>query len=224
MWKFSLVLVFAAAAALWAGPPAQDPSAFDQPGAGSMFDHNDPAPALDSNTLNDKVEEMAPLYDALARETRRLAPAGQDRLYGSLRSDYDLGGQVGAVRRILERSEGMLDLQDAIHNQQDLVKRLGPDAAQGEAQAKKLQDMELSLGGAKDELRRWMADQQKDLNEKDGQNLREWLMVSEGLLRHRRETAEAAALAHPAPEAPPLSAAGLSPTAAVSSPTAGAKP
>jgi hypothetical protein len=223
MWRFSLVLALAAAG-LGAAPPVQDPSAFDQPGAGSMFDHTDAPAAIDSNSLGQMVDETEPLYDALARETRRFDKAAKEALYGSLKRDYDLGGQTGATRRILEGFEGLLDLQDALRNQGDLVKRLGPDDPQGEVQAKKLQDMEQGLSGLRDDLRRQLMAQQKDLDEKDGQHLREWLMVGEGLLRRRREAAEATALAHPAPEAAPINAAGVSPAAEAVSPPAGAKP
>jgi hypothetical protein len=223
MWKFSLGLALVAAA-LAAGPPLQDPSAFDQPGAGSMFDHTDAPAAIDNNSLRDRVDETEPLYDALARETRRLDKSAKEALYQSLRMDYGLGGQVGVSRRILEGSENRLDLQDAQRSQEDLVKHLGLDDPQGEAQANKLQVLEQSLVGVRDELQRELTSQQKDLNDKDGQQLREWLMVSEGLLRRHREAAEAAALAHPPAEAPPINAAGISPVAQALSPAAGTKP
>jgi hypothetical protein len=231
MWKFSVVLVLAAAS-MAAAPPVQDPSAFEQPGAGSMFDHSDPEPAMDSNSLRDKVDEAEPLYDALARETRRLDKPTKDALIQALAADYGLNGQIGPARRLLELSETVLNLEDAIRIQEDLVKRLGPDDPQGDAQAKKLQDLELGLSATRDDLRRQMTLQQKDINEKDGQQLSDWLMISEGQLRHQREAAAAAAAAHPAPEAAPLDAAGvtppasarLSPVAEVVSPAAEVKP
>jgi len=201
MWRLSLVLL-SLSAGLAAGPPIQDPSGYDQPGVGSMFDHTDPEPGIDRSSLADRADETEPLYDALARETRRLDKPAKDALYQSLRTDYELGGQVGPSRRLLEGSENLLDLEDAVRNQDALVKRLGADDPQGDAQAKKLQDLQGAVGAATADLRRQMMDQQKDLNDKDAQQLRDWLMISEGMLRHRREAAEAAAVAHPAPEAP----------------------
>ncbi|HXC64174.1 MAG TPA: hypothetical protein VNZ67_07435 [bacterium] len=223
MWKFSAILALAAAG-LAAGPPPQNPSVYDQPGTGSMFDHTDAPAEVDRSSLAQRVDEALPLYDALARETRRLDKAAKDALIASLKADYGLDGQAGPVRQALEKSESVLDLGDAIHNQAALVRGLGPDDPQGEAQAKKLQDMQSGLASLGDDLRRQLGDQQKDLNEKDRQQLTDWLMISEGLLRHRREAAEAAALAHPAAEAPPLSAAAVSPTAQPVSAPAGSKP
>ena len=223
MWKFSAILALAAAG-LAAGPPPQNPSAYDQPGTGSMFDHTDAPPALDRGSLAQHVDEALPLYDALARETRRLDKAAKDALIVALKAEYGLDGQAGPSREALEKSESVLDLGDAVHNQAALLRGLGPVDPQGEAQAKKLQEMQDGLASLEADLRKQLGGQQKDLNEKDRQQLTDWLMISEGLLRHRREAAEAVALAHPAAEAAPLSAAGVSPTAQALSATAGSKP
>ena len=216
MWKFSAAMVLAAAC-LAAGPPLQDPSAYQQPGPGSMFDHTDAGPALDRDALRAAVDDTEPLFDGLARETRRLDKAAKDALFLALKLEYNLGSQVSAARRLLEESEAVLDLQDAIRNQQAVLKQAGPDAPDGEAQAKKALDLQSDLMSTVAELRRALGNQQKDLNEKETQQLRDWLMISEGQLRRRREEAEAAAQAHPAADAPPLDAAGVSPSA-------GAKP
>src|ERR1700751_5244820 len=104
MWKFSLALLLAAAG-LAAGPPVQDPSGYQQPGVGSMFDHSDPGPSLDRDAVRAAVDEMEPLFDGLAREPRRLDKASKDALFLALKLEYNLGGQVSASRRLLEQSE-----------------------------------------------------------------------------------------------------------------------
>jgi|GEM_PF-3997065 hypothetical protein len=223
MWKFSAVLVLAAAG-LAAGPPPQNSGAYDQPGTGSMFDHADEPAPVDRTSLAERVDEALPLYDALARETRRVDKSAKDALLASLKADYGLDGQAGPARQALEKSESVLDLGDAVHNQEALLRRLGPDDPQGDAQAKKLQDLQAGLASLQDDLRRQLGGQQKDLDEKGRQQLTDWLMISEGLLRHRREAAEAATLAHRAAEAPPLSAAAVSPEAQSVSAPAGSKP
>lgn len=214
MWKFSLAWLLCAG--LSGGLAADSLS----PDTSPMFDHLERPPSYDQDSLRAEVEETQPLLDSLARETRGLTKTAKEEVLKSLRMDYNLGDQVGTARKTLDLSESVLDIQAAIKAQQARMKQVSLVGADGDREESKLLGLQSDLITTVAEVRRQLSDQQRDMNAAETRDLRNWMMVSEGLLRHRREDAEAAAAAHPAPTPEPISAAGVSPGAAALSPAA----
>lgn len=173
----------------------------------------------DKNLLRMEVDETQSLYDSLARESRGLDKAAHEELLKALAQDYGLPDAVGYARKAMEQAEEMLDIQDAIKQQQRRLKDVLADPSTGSGQVQPLADKEeqrllglqSDLLSTVEDLREGLTKQQKSLSENATRDLRNWIMVSEGLLRQRRE--EALASATPTPEAPSISAEDISPTA-----------
>jgi hypothetical protein len=166
---------------------------------------------FDKNELRAQVDETQSLLDSLARETRRLKKDEREALFKDLAKDYELGSEVGYARKALEKAEDLLDIQDSIRQQQARLKEVLGDIAKADKEEQKLLGMQSDLLVTVEDLRKVLTNQQKDLNEAATRDFRNWIMVSEGLLRKQREDAEAS----PVPEAEPtpISAEGMAPQA-----------
>lgn len=207
MWTFRLGLALALGLALVhpglvlaAGMDSVDNGmpAFDQGG-------------LSGSDLRDAVDDYEDLLDDLAHETRSLNRPSHEALFKSLALDFRLGDQVRDMRRGLADNEAVLDIQDAIAAEQARLKAMpAPDPRQDREQ-RTLLGLHSDLIAAVAGLRQRLAGELKGLDERHRRDLKDWLMVSAGLLRHRREDAAAAALAHPTPEAAPIDAASIPP-------------
>lgn len=165
----------------------------------------------DKNLLRMEVDETQSLYDSLARESRGLDKAAHEELLKALAQDYGLPDAVGYARKAMEQAEEMLDIQDAIKQQQRRLKDVLGDEAKADKEEQRLLGLQSDLLSTVEDLREGLTKQQKSLSENATRDLRNWIMVSEGLLRQRRE--EALASATPTPEAPSISAEDISPTA-----------
>ncbi len=159
-------------------------------------------PKLDQSALRDEVDETQGLLDSLARETRRLDKKDLEPLFKSLRDEYHLDDYVGKARKFVEEAEEVLDVQDAIKIQQDRVKAASP--ADADQESSRLLGLQSDLVGSVDRLRDTLREVHSNASEDNTRDLRNWIMISEGLLRRHREDAEAKAAAM---------AAGLSGTA-----------
>ncbi len=218
LWKSSLLsLALAGLCAPLSG--AQSNGAFDGPGGlggdgpGTLFDRQSKPPAYDKTSLQDEVEETLPLFDALARESRLCDKAVRDALFKSLDRDFKLGDLEDDARIALDRCERVLEIEDALRNQEALLKKLRLGTPEYDAQEGRLRAMNSDQTATEDDVRKVLSGQQKNLNESETRDLRSWLMVSEGTLRHRREDAEAAAAGLTRTPQAPLSAQGLTPPA-----------
>ncbi len=210
--KFYLTLIgFLWAGRAWAVVPGL-PGATDNPYL------NRPARPvkMDRNALREQVDETQALLDSLARETRSVDKKQLEPLFKSLREEYFLGDYVGKARKAVEQAEAVLDVQDAIKAQQTRLKSpVLPDLQKEES---KLLGMQSDLAGSVDQLREILRDVHQNANEDNVRDFRNWIMISEGLLRRQREEAEAKALSPGAEAAAvspvastPLSAEGLTP-------------
>ena len=182
---------------------------------------------LDRNELRAAVDETQALLDSLARETLNLPKAEHEPLYKSLRDEYHLESYVGKGRKSLEQAEEVLELQNAIKSQQALMKAAGPVAS--DKDESKLIGLQSDLVSAVDSLRDTLRDVHKNSSEDVGRDFRNWIMVSEGLLRSRREDREAQAASAATPTAEALSAeqvldAAPSPVSDTAAPARAAKP
>ena len=207
MWMFK-----AALAALLALPTplAAMGGGMDSPDAGMpAFDQG----GLKGADLRELVEDFEQLLDDLARETRRLDKPAHEALLKSLKLDFNLGDQVDDMRRGMEDNEAIIEIQEAIKSQQARMKALPALDAGQDAEERKLLGLQSDLISAVAGLRQRLAMQLKDLNEGRRRDMKGWLMVNAGQLRHKREDAEAASKAQPPVEPPPIDAAGISPAA-----------
>jgi hypothetical protein len=175
----------------------------------------------DRNMLRAEVDETQALLDSLGRESRSLDKTAHEDLLKSLANDHDLAGQVGYARKAMEQVEEMLEIQDAIRSQQRRLKDVLGDSTLADKEEQRLLGLQSDLLAVIEDLREGLTKQQKSLNETSTRDYRNWIMVSEGLLRQRRE--ESAASAAPTPEAAPISAEDVTPTAATGL-TSSAKP
>lgn len=163
----------------------------------------------DKNELRAQVDETQSLFDSLAHESRKLDKKAHEDLLKALPSDFNLGDAVSGARKALDKSEELLDIQDAIKAQQAKLASVLDDKAAADKEEQKLLGLQSDLLSTMEDLRKGLTNQQKDLNESATRDYHNWIMVSEGLLRQRREDAEAlAAKAAPTPEAPAISADG----------------
>jgi hypothetical protein len=178
-------------------------------GDSSYMGSHSKAPKLDQSALRDEVDETQGLLDSLARETRRLDKKDLEPLFKSLRDEYHLDDYVGKARKFVEEAEEVLDVQDAIKVQQDRVKAASP--ADADQESSKLLGLQSDLVGSVDRLRDTLREVHSNATEDNARDLRNWIMISEGLLRRHREDAEAKAAAL---------AAGVSGTAGGSTATA----
>lgn len=166
----------------------------------------------DKNLLRSEVDETQALFDGLARESRSLDKAAHEELYKSLAQEYGQPEAVGYARKALEKIEEMLDVQDAIRIQQQRLKDSLSDNAQADKEEQRLLGLQSDLMAVIEDLREGLTKQQKGLSEDATRDFRNWIMVSEGLLRQRREAAVAAAQPlSPTAEAPSISAEGVTP-------------
>lgn len=170
----------------------------------------------DSQELRSAIDETQVLFNSLAAESSRQDKEAVKGLLKDLRTDYKLPDAEKRAGRALELSEDVIAIQAGIKQQQARLK----DAAAGDldAEEQRLLGMQSDLLGAVDDLRKTLRSLHKDLKEEGVRDLRNWAMVSEGLLRRRREAAEAEAERQKAAEGLPLDAgqvlpAALSPTA-----------
>jgi hypothetical protein len=113
-------------------------------------------------------------------------------------------------------AEEIAGIQDGIRQQQEKMKApghaLSDEADRDEA---RLLGLQSDLLGSVDKLRSTLRSLHKDLKEMQLRDLRNWAMVSEGLLRRRREAAQAELERQRAAEALPIAApAGLTPPGA----------
>jgi hypothetical protein len=162
--------------------------------------------------LREQVEEYEQLLDDLARETRRLDKPAHEELLKALKLDYKLGDQVDDMRRGLSDNEAVIDIQEAIKAQQARMKAMPLVDPQQNVEDRKLFGLQSDLITSVAGIRQRLSGQLRDLTEVRSRDLKAWLMVSAGLLRHRREDAEAAAKAKPPLETEPINASALSPT------------
>jgi hypothetical protein len=163
----------------------------------------------DSQALRDAVDESQTLVDALARET-----VHQDRnvirdLAHDLRMEYKLPQAEDRARRCIELGEEILRIQGGIKSLQEGLKTA--DEAGTQAIQTKLLGLQSDLMGQVEELRRVLRSLHKDLKEEQVRDLRNWMMVSQGLLQRRREAAEDAAKRQAAAEALPIDAGTVQP-------------
>jgi hypothetical protein len=191
MWIFRAAL---AAALLLPTPLAAIGEGMDSPDGGlPAFDQG----GLKGADLREVVEDYEQLLDDLARETRRLDKPAHDALLKSLKLDYNLGDQVDDMRHSLDDNEAIIEIQEAIKD----------------AEERKLLGLQSDLISAVAGLRQRLAGELKDLAEAHRLDLKAWLMVNAGQLRHKREDAEALARSQPPVEPAPIDAAGISPVA-----------
>jgi hypothetical protein len=209
-----------------AGLSAADMSTLPGANNNAFMDRRMKTSSLDRNALRNEVDETHALIDGLARESRNLQPKDLEPLFKSLANEYYLPALVGKARKALEQMEAVLDVQDAIRAQQARLKDAPVEEADREE--KKLLGLQSDLMAAVEDLRDTLREIHKKSSPDLNRDFRNWIMVSEGLLRNRREDAEAQALKAPAPEtstpaeAKSLDAGAVSPTASALSPTAGA--
>lgn len=174
----------------------------------------------DSQELREAVDETQVLFMTLAGETRRQDKSVLDELLKDLRDDYKLPGAVGRAKRSLELSEEVLSIQTGIKQVQARMESSDEAApapphlsATVQAGANGVDQDEQHLLGLQsdllnvvEDLRSKLSSLHKDLKEQGVRDLRNWAMVSAGLLRHRREAAEAVAAREKAAEALPIDA------------------
>lgn len=190
--------------------------------------HDGSRTGLDRDALRAKIDEGQALLDSLARESLNLGKADREEIVQSLRTDYHLDKFVGKGRKSLEQAETVLALQNAIKSQQALIASLPPLGS--EKEESKLLGQQSDLVAAVEALRETLNEVNKNATEEEARDFGNWIMVSEGLLRTRREDREAAAASlSPAasamaatPGAEVLNAEGISPTAAPAGLTPGA--
>lgn len=209
--SLQLLLLFAllAPAPLRALSPSGAP---DNP----FFDRKTKPKEYDQNELRSQVEETQSLLDALARESRRVDKKTKEDLIETLKTDFALADERSSARKSLERAETVIDIQAAIKSQQAILSASLDlsGTAEADKQEKKLLRLQGDLVSAVDDLRKGLSSQQKDFNESATRDFRNWIMVSEGILRNRREDAEAAQAAQgPPPETVVAAPAGISPPA-----------
>jgi hypothetical protein len=219
--KSNVIAVLALSCSIFAGRLGADvqglPGASDNP----YMNRHVKSAVVDQSALRDAVDETQALLDGLAHETRRLPKKDLEPLFVSLRDEYHLPDYVGKARKFTEEAEMVLAVQDAIKAQQAYM-RAHPSAIDDDRDSNKLRGLQNDLVAAVNELRETLAQVQQQADEDATRDLHNWIMISEGLLRGRREDAEAKALSpsagargsSPAAETV-LSAAGISPPAGV---------
>lgn len=146
----------------------------------------------ESLELREAVDETQVLLDGLARESVRQDSAVVKELLRSLRLEYGLPEAEDRARKALEIGEEIVRLQ-AGQEQLKEERDRSTDLAERERLRTKLLGVESDLMGQVEELRKVLRSLHKDLKGAKSRELRNWMMVSEGLLRRRREAAEEAA-------------------------------
>jgi hypothetical protein len=160
--------------------------------------------SFDKNELKATVDASQVLFDALAHETRGLSVSARLRVLQSLKEDYHLEAQLAACRSALEYAEQVLQAQQDIKAQLQALVAASDGAASRDAQAR-MDELHDAQAKATDDLRSGLRSLHKSLSEEQTRDLRNWLSVSGGLLKQRREQAARDALAGltPTPEAIP---------------------
>jgi hypothetical protein len=111
-------------------------------------------------------------------------------LFQSLREEYHLEKYVGKARKALTQAEEVLEVQEAVKAQE---KSSAAAAASDQmAEDSKLLGLKSDLVGVVDALRDTLREIHSEASEDTGRDFRTWIMVSEGLLRNRREEAPSA--------------------------------
>jgi hypothetical protein len=189
MWRSSTAALLLAGLAL---APALQAARAVGPDRGGMFSgKSQRRPPAHDGVLREVVDEAQGLFDALARESRRLPREESQALAKELRGEYKLPEAEDRARRCLGLAEDTVGLQEAIKAQQDRLK--GAAAEDMDREEQKLLGLQSDLMGNVEDLRKTLRSLIKDLKEDGMRELRNWLMINEGMLRRRREDAEAAA-------------------------------
>ena len=205
-WAACALLALSASGAVAATPMSNNPN--------DMFTRSHMKPSvIDKDALREEVDETQGLFDVLAHETRRRGRELLTELPKQLRGDYKLPEAEGRARKCLGLAEEVISLQDAIKAQQAVLKAAAADAQ--DAEERKLLGLQSDLMSTVEDLRNNIRSLHTDLKEDKVRDLRNWLMVSEGVLRRQREDDEAqAASLTPTAEAQPISAEAVTPPAA----------
>jgi hypothetical protein len=167
----------------------------------------------DPEDLRAAIDETHSLFSSLAIETRQHERSAVDEALKSLRDEHKLPRAERRARQALELAEEIASIQDGIRQQQEKMEKPGhaltDDADRDEA---RLLGLQSDLVGSVDKLRSNLRSLHKDLKEPQIRDLRNWAMVSEGLLRRRREAAQAELERQRSAEALPIAApAGMAP-------------
>lgn len=165
--------------------------------------------SADPEELRAAIDETQGLIGSLAAETGSLDKAALGELFKELRSDYKLPDAEKRARRALELSEEIDQIQSGIKQQQQRLKEAAPEEA--DKLEERLLGLQSDLLGSVEDLRKTLRSLHKDLDETQLRDLRNWAMVSEGVLRRRREAAEEAAGRQAAAEALPIDAGAVAP-------------
>lgn len=165
----------------------------------------------DPEELRAAIDETQTLVGALAAESGRLDAAELELLLKDLRNEAKLPEAEKRMRKAVQWSEEIDQIQGGIKQQQQRV-RDAADAATADREEERLLGLQSDLLGNVEDLRKALRSLHKDLNEAQVRDLHNWLMVSEGLLRRRREAAEEAASRQQAAEALPLDAGAVAPS------------
>ncbi len=170
---------------------------------------------LDRSALRAEVDETETLFAGLAQESRALERPRLEPLFKSLKDEYHLGDQVSAARRALAFAETALNTQDAIKAEEAREKSaVGTAADPLTLDQGKMPGLRGDLASAQDHLRETLREIHRDANADVARDLRNWIMISEGLLRRQREDAESAATPIPMLPASPVVAGSPRPATA----------
>jgi hypothetical protein len=164
----------------------------------------------DSEELRTAIDDTQALFDALALESGRLGEPAHKDLYADLREGYHLPGAVDGARRALAYAEELVRIKGGIKTQQEKVEATA--ILEREPEENRLLGLKSDQMTLMEELRRVLRGLHKDLNEDQIRDLRNWAMVTEGVLRRRHEEEDLKNAAQKEAEALPLdaSATGLS--------------
>lgn len=183
----------------------------------------------DPPDLREAIDETHTLFSALASESVQQDRAAVDEMLKGLRQDHQLPQAERRARHALELAEEIQAIQAGIRQQQRKMEA-EPAPAPGEVDPDeaRLLGLQSDLLGSVEKLRGILRSLHKEMKEGQIRDLRNWAMVSEGLLRRRREDRQEAEARQRAAEALPIDAravapAGLSP-AAGSAPAPGRPP
>lgn len=159
--------------------------------------------SYDKNELKAVVDATQVLFDNLARETRDLSPTARARVLSALKDDYRLETRLAACKDALENAEQVIQAQLDLKAQLQALVAASEDAANRDARAR-MDELHEAQAAATEDLRAGLRSLHKALNEEETRDLRNWLSVSEGLLKHRREQAVLDALAGVTPTPEPI--------------------
>lgn len=173
----------------------------------------------DSEELRAAVDDTQALFDALALESGRLGEPAHQELYADLREGYHLPGAVDGARHALAYAEELLRLKGGIKSQQEKVEATA--ILEREPEENRLLGLKSDQMALLEDLRKVLRGLHKDLNEDQIRDLRNWAMVSEGVLRRRHEDEDLKNTVQKEAEALPVdaSATGLSQTPSTSAET-----